>query len=93
MTKTYEGMEWGFLKAMFLALVFASDWLNLIILFIFMVRYNILINSFLVGQIVPSRGLRQGEPLSPDFFIVCAEDLSLLLQVEIGMGGRGNAWL
>ena len=45
------------------------------------VFYSILINRQPYGTITPTRGIRQGDPLSPYFFIVCAEGLSSLLQM------------
>lgn len=44
------------------------------------VSYSILLNGQPSGNIVPSCGIRHGDPLSPYFFIVCAEALSTLLQ-------------
>jgi hypothetical protein len=43
------------------------------------VNYSVVVNGNVVGKIFPSRGLRQGDPISPYLFIICAEVFSALL--------------
>lgn len=44
------------------------------------VSYSFLLNNEVVGKVIPQRGIRQGDPLSPYIFILCAEVFSGLCQ-------------
>jgi hypothetical protein len=61
-------------------LSFASRWIQLIMSCVKTVTYSMLIHGKSYGKIVPTRGIRQGDPLSPYFFIMCAKGLSSPLQ-------------
>ena len=48
--------------------------------------YSILMNGEPKGVIVPSHGLRQGDPLSPYLFLFCVEGLNALLRTAADEG-------
>ncbi|XP_050256924.1 uncharacterized protein LOC126702296 [Quercus robur] len=60
-----------------------EDWTRLFMRCVSLVTYAVRINGHPWGQIVPTRGLRQGDPLSPYIFLICAEGLSTLLHQAI----------
>ena len=50
------------------------------------VSYAININGRPRGRIIPSRGIRQGDPLSPYLFLLCAEGLLALIKSSVKSG-------
>lgn len=59
---------------------FCEKWVTLVMECVTTVRYSIAHGGEVFGDIIPSRGIRQGDPLSPYLFILCAEGLSALIR-------------
>ena len=79
LSKAYDGVEWGFLCNIMTTMGFNDKWISLMMNCISTVSYSILINEVSQGCIFPSRGLRQGDPLSPYLFLLCAKGLTRLI--------------
>ena len=80
MSKAYDRVEWARLDKIMEKLGFHSRWRRLMMQCISSVTYDVRINGKPSGHIIPTRGLRQGDPLSPYLFLLCAEGLSALIK-------------
>jgi hypothetical protein len=87
MHKAYDRVEWIFLENMMRKLGFAERWIELMMACVRSVRYQVRFNSEEINMFVPTRWLRQGDPLSPFLFLSCEEGLSSLLLYEEEVGG------
>ena len=59
---------------------FHSTWIGWILECVKSVTYSILVNGEPKGHIIPTRGIRQGDPLSPYLFLLCSEGLNGLIE-------------
>ena len=79
---------------------FVERWISLVMACIHTVHFSVLIDGVPKGFINPTRGIRQGDPLSPYIFLLCVEGLPTLLQKASSSGSlkgiqssRGGPWI
>jgi hypothetical protein len=80
MRKAYDRVEWQYLEAIMLRLGFDVEWVKLVMRMISTVSFSVLFNGTPLESFRPSRGIRQGDPISPYLFLLAAEGLSCLLK-------------
>jgi ribonuclease HI len=84
--KAYDRLEWSFIRRTLQFFNFPTSWIDLIMSCISSSSLSILVNGERLESFHPSRGIRQGDPISPYIFILCMEYLSYLIDDEVSQG-------
>ncbi|KAA3471190.1 reverse transcriptase [Gossypium australe] len=91
MSKVYDRVEWYFLKVMMLRMGFHTLWVENIMKCVISVSYSVIINGRSGQTFKPTRGIRQGDPLSPSLFLMFSEGLSALIRMALRDGSIKGA--
>ena len=85
--KAYDHVNWDCLLYLMDCMAFGRKWILWIRTCISTVRFSIMVNGSPFGFFGSSRGIRQGDPLSPLLFLLIMEVLSRMLRrtEEVGL--------
>ncbi|XP_031099806.1 uncharacterized protein LOC116004005 [Ipomoea triloba] len=81
--KAYDRLSWDFIRSTLTEIGFNENWIKLIMHCIQTPRMSLLWNGDTLPQFSPSRGIRQGDTMSPAIFVLCMEQLSQLIEGRV----------
>lgn len=84
--KAYDRVDWGFLDEVLSITGFNATLIQLIRSCTTSASLSVSWNGALLDPFTPSRGLRQGNPLSPYLFVLCMEVLSQRISQAVATG-------
>eukprot|EP00253_Pinus_taeda_P009857 PITA_09857 len=75
LSKAFDSLSWVYIEKVLMAFGFAAPWVRWIMSLISSSFFSVLINGIPSSTFHPTRGIRQGDPLSPFLFVIMAEGL------------------
>lgn len=82
--KAYDSLSWDFINDTLMDVGLPSFMINIILKSLAGTRARILWNGQPSAPFVPSRGVKQGDPLSPYIFVLCMERLAQTINALVG---------
>lgn len=87
--KAFDSVRWDFIMASLRALAIPESYISLIAQCLTSATFSVSVNGSTSGFFKSSRGIRQGDPLSPYLFVLAMECLSRILLSRYEEGGIG----
>lgn len=81
--KAYDRLNWDFIKETLVDIGFPDSFVQMVWHCISSPKMKVLWNGEALEEFSPSRGIRQGDPMSPYLFVLCIEKLFQLINVAI----------
>lgn len=82
LTKAYDKLSWSYIKEILKAYGFDQNWIRWVMALGTSTTFSILLNGAPSRTFTPSRGLKQGDSLSPFLFILMMEGLGRAIKRE-----------
>ncbi|RVW41080.1 LINE-1 reverse transcriptase-like [Vitis vinifera] len=84
--KAYDSINWNYLMKVLQKMGFGNKWVGWMWSCVSSAKFSILVNGVPAGFFPSSRGLRQGDPLSPYLFVMGMEILDVLIRRAVEGG-------
>lgn len=83
LSKAFDSLEWSSIRETLEWFNFPTKFISLIMSCITSASISVLWNGQITDSFLPSRGIRQGDPLSPYIFVLCLERLSHMIEGKV----------
>lgn len=84
--KAYDRLSWNFIRSSLKEIGLSEHWTSIIMKCVETSKLTIMWNGEKLENIIPERGIRQGDSISPYIFVICMERLSHLIKNKVTQG-------